>query len=289
VETDKQFERFDCKINSYLTNKNWEPLANYLVTILEDFNNISEGRKYTIRNILLSNLAVFKHVFLTLNREENVFWGVEKYKNAIPSQTHKQLTSLFHDKLNNAFFNFTRIDGRRRFFLEKTAFNEEETDLFDNIIKLIPHKNKEATLEKVLFEKISPIDLGNINTSFWHIDSLTDQLKIVIPITQIHSQNAPMKYVGGIKKLEDYDNQIWQKLHTIYKISNLNVSEANYFEDQTIESKNIHLTTAQVGDLILFNPQVIHTGSICHLDTRDTITLYCDQNTHRNKCLQQIK
>jgi hypothetical protein len=288
MNTKQRLEWFDQTINTQIKNKNWKQLTDHLVNVLGNHSDVSINRKYTIRNILISNLEIFKQTFLSLSHESDTFFGVKCLKNVISPSLHSHLANNFHTKMTQNSSLYTRIDGRRRLFVDKNQLSDTEKNQFSTVVKKTLPSTSNLTLEKILYESITPIDVPNVNTSFWHIDSLTDQLKIVIPINKIHSLNGPMKHIDGIQSLNDYSYEIWQKLHTAYKISGLSVSNANYFEDQVIESATIKTIQAETGDVIVFNPQVIHSGNLCQCDMRNTITLYYHVETNRNKCLENI-
>ena len=284
----EQLANFDQQVSFHLAKNEYSQLAEYLSEVLTTADDICLNRKYSIRNILISNLAIFKQVFLAINQKREPFFDVKTIKKALSSDVHQQLTEIFNKHFSNPSVQFTRIDGRKRIFVEEADLHNLERDIFSKIAEKVYLNENPITLEKVLFEKIYPIDIPDIKTSFWHIDSLQDQLKMVLPISHIRQSNAPMRYLGKVNHLSDYSEQKWQKIHTIYKISGLAVSKANYFEDSLVDPKNVLSSEAGMGDVILFNPQVIHTGSICEQGSRDSITLYFNVDTLRNRCLRKI-
>lgn len=212
-------------MNLHIANKDWTQLASYLVSILRQSNVVCMHRKYTLRNILHHNLAIFTQVFLALNKISETFFGVNILSKIIPLKVQSQLTAIFQHQISNPSAVYNRLDGRKRIFVENDELLHAEQALFEGAMDDFCTNENQRELEKVLFERISPINVANINNSYWHIDSHRDQLKVVLPIQQMHAQNALMRYLQSISHIADYNNEIWHKLHTIYKTSGVLVSK----------------------------------------------------------------
>lgn len=154
------------------------------------------------------------------------------------------------------------------------------------------------------------------NHNGWHFDLLKDQLKVMILLSDVSVDNAPMYYAKGTHKVKTEDTWLGDLKHELFKIGlSSKVSKnhcgtpcpVSYLSDDVIDNapKDINydpvvfkgsnckydkeVCVGEIGDAIVFESNGYHSGNICKLgERRDIVITADDHSSFKNKFINHI-
>ena len=175
------------------------------------------------------------------------------------------------------------------------------------------YSNPESQISRATMDWVRP---APYNHNGWHFDLLKDQLKIMILLSDVSKDNAPMYYAKGSHKVKTEDTWLDDVKHKLFKIGlSSKVSKnhcgtpcpVSYLSDETIDNApqvinydpvvfkgsnciyDKEVCVGKIGDAIVFESNGYHSGNICMSGERRDIVITADDNSSfKNKFINHI-
>lgn len=222
------------------------------------------------------------------------FFYFEKWKEKMAhlSCPENQSEIHFEDKENNVYFSKGKrfeVDRRIRVYwrynqadiplpIRKLMFDASFRDLIADYYNIKNIENIDCPM--IVAEKLLP------STSWekWHIDRISDQFKIMIPLHDIGENMGPMYYLMKSQTPKKARKSIYHSIFTNGVGANINLEKVIAKESGKIVS-----TICKTGDCIYFDTFGIHSGSQCLEGERNILMLYFSINSKKNKRLSYLR
>jgi hypothetical protein len=133
----------------------------------------------------------------------------------------------------------------------------------------------------VLAENLHPSEEGDT----WHFDSIGDQFKVMILLSDVGPENGPMRYkLGSHQKpppeIELFYHQTFRR-GLDYGYPSLCLAEKVAGE--------IKIATGRAGDCFLFDTIGLHAGSRCQMGTRLSLVVAFEVDSRKNRILKRMR
>ena len=235
-----------------------------LSTIKHDFKLILKNQK---KNISID----LKDIIKELNNN-----GIIIIRNFLksPNLYLKKIDSLMnHPKCwKDDTGSDNRLYGIDKYYKEFSMVFEDNLikSIYSNYIGEV--KESYVMANKVIYKK------NNLGSGQgWHKDNIARQLKFMVYLNDVNSENGPFQYLLKSQKLK-------QKLNIDIKENKL-INNSNRIPNINPYLKQFELyeAIANAGDLLVFDSSGIHQGKPIQSGYRYAITLYSNKNKFKNE------
>lgn len=123
--------------------------------------------------------------------------------------------------------------------------------------------------------------------TFWHIDNLTDQFKVMLVLEDMDENDGPFTFVEGTHRIvNNYKN----RYHKMYTMNGMTTQEHNHFEEAFVEIDKKKKGILKSGSVVLFDCRIHHTATFPKNNgSRKNIMLYfATIPTARNKFFNKV-
>ena len=130
----------------------------------------------------------------------------------------------------------------------------------------------------VLAERLEP----SAEPDKWHLDRITDQLKVMILLTDVDMDQGPLRYKMNTHRAPAGMDEMY------YRVFQKGVSEGNPSESQVASMPGeIMYGTGKAGDCFVFDTVGIHSGTICNAGFRQAyVSTFYGQTRKTNMLLR---
>lgn len=298
---------FDTNQDIYYYVYSYINCTKYIEKLLKDhifYNDIvldkSRLNKYVDKNNLSTELKILLENGITVYKD---FFRKKELKK------YKKLALKFLDELNstnqndlNKTVSFSPLfvnEGKERLYIDNTEnapkiFSElmNNKRILNIVSSVLGVEAKCATMQ---VERITYPEFY-CDYTYWHIDTIADQLKIMIPLDDILEDGAPLLYLEGTHDINSLSDKLKSLYHFIYKLSDLHTLPTNAIDYQDVVSSGLEQkkAIANAGDLVVFNPTFIHTASQCRNPASHRLNLiliynYNTLKTNKNRLFRYFK
>lgn len=240
-------------------------------------NKMNTFSKKIKKNGLGIKTNYFKEKYINKLKKESLYYLENTKKTSFPVYT-----SYCEGKTRITFTN--NKDSPKLF--QKVMNNNK----LKKIIKNIVGSNVICTSMQV--ELIEKADFF-CEYTYWHIDKLTDQYKIMIPLENINEDCAPLAYIEKSHIIKNNPNFISNHYHMIYQVSSDYVLPSNLFSSESIRNSNLEIKkgNAKKGDLIVFDTSILHSAQQIENNNRrlNLVIIFHKLETNRNKIFTLLK
>jgi hypothetical protein len=190
---------------------------------------------------------------------------------------HSSYMQCFCEGKERIMFRNT-LDAPEIFY--KLMNNNKITKIIHNIVQT------DVTCFSIQLERISKPKFY-CDYTHWHLDKLTDQYKIMIPLNDIGKNDAPFTFIPNSHDCTKMPKELLNHYHHIYKVSGNFVLPSNGISQNIILKNNLKPTLglANARDVIVFNTAIAHTASqVQNTGERlNLILVYHQLKTNRNQ------
>lgn len=283
-----------------------------------------------IKALFDSEKDIFLYVYNNINEEVYIENELKKYRDIFPDivfikrNLYNKRNNLYKNGIivKESFFKEKEIEQIKKIALEHILNNELSEFYFNEsrqrvvlngdkdsaIISVFKNLINYEEIENLFFEqtnirtvsnyiqlelmKKTPVQTDGIKT--WHIDNLSDQFKVFIPLVDITENNAPMNYIPTTHNYKNLHSKVLNYVHYSYKFSGVHTTNANNFPNDIVEkiNKKQKKATLKKGDIALFNTALFHTGSRVKDENEyrlNIVLIFNQMNTNRNIIFKQLK
>ncbi len=286
-----------------------------------------------IKTILDSNTEIFYYLYLNINNDDyiekelekyndyfsdiiflrkNIFYNDHKLENQLQEDGIIQIQNFLEDSVINKLRAVT-LDYMKKTNLSVYLFNENRSrvfltekhqadvlSIFKNLVSctdieglLKKYINMDVECNFIQLELMEKAPVQTTKIKHWHLDNLSDQFKVFIPLVDVNEDNAPMNYIPGTHLIKNLNSEMKNYLHYIFRMSGVVTTPTtgipNYIVDnmKSKESKGI----IKAGDIAIFNTALAHTGSFVQSDIPrlNMVLVFNSLSTNRNILFKQLK
>jgi len=286
-----------------------------------------------IKVILDSNIDIFYYLYLHINDDKyieeelknyqnyfkdiifikkDLFYQESNLNNKLQSDGIIQVQDIFKkddiEKLKKIvldYFDKTELseffynENRSRIYLRE----ENNSDILGIFKNLVDSKKIEKLLKKHInidvecnymqleYMKSSPVQTDKMK--HWHIDNLSDQFKVFIPLVDVDTNNAPLNYIPKTHLVKNIGSEMKKYWHYIYRMSGVAIRPTTGLPNYMVENlKSIpQKGVIKVGDIAIFNTTLVHSGEFVKSNNYrlNIVLVFHNINTNRNILFKQLK
>jgi hypothetical protein len=242
----------------------------YLLKIKRKYNNF-------FSDIVLLEINKNKKTYISKSMNKK---GVYKYKSFFSTLFIEELKRISLTYLDGVLdpekrINEDYVEYKEHYYNEsKERVSIKNVSIIDNLLyKLMNNRNIIKLVEDIFqiksecqFMQIERISYPKVYTDYkhWHIDNLDDQIKIMIPLENISKNNGPTLFKKNTMNINDFSKELLSRYNFIYRTVGIKTnSRSTAFDEKFVNSINTlnSSLTGQVGDMLIFNPFLIHSAS----------------------------
>lgn len=188
----------------------------------------------------------------------------------------------FEDKSRSRAFQFDPISGRSRVIwgspvkappvIRRLMGDPELTGIISSY-----YNGANVRCDRVLGEKLVPGEIGDR----WHMDSITDQFKVMVLLTSVKATSGPMHYLTGTHHRPSAFDE------TYHRILNKGYKQFAYPSPNEVSPflEGLKVCSGSPGNCILFDTIGIHSGTRCEEGERSILSAYYTIDTMKNRML----
>ncbi len=261
---------------------------------LGEFNQpVMRGENYDIQTQLLENGIVVLKDFLTkdeLSALQNEHYQ-EFSKIVRPEDNYEKRSQII--QLGDKRIDYgNKYHARDRISYKKEAIPTNLNDIIctnEKILKIVQeYTNTQNIRNSAIYEKVYTPAYYREDRG-WHIDTLMDQFKVLVALSDVDEDTAPFTYVAGYHK--KFTKKQEHRYHHIYANGGYQAGILNHFEENFVENIEQKIEGyIKAGDIVLFDSRIQHTIKYPkNGKRRDNIMVYFSSlRTNRNRFLGRI-
>lgn len=126
----------------------------------------------------------------------------------------------------------------------------------------------------------------------WHVDNLSDQLKVMIPLSNIGVDNAPMEYMPTSQDSSGYSDALAARIYHIFQMASIKTASDCLVEDRFADGLDYSRQKAccSVGDAVFFDTRLMHRGGVCNNGAarENLVLIFNGVPTRRNRLFRYL-
>ncbi|MCB0323727.1 MAG: phytanoyl-CoA dioxygenase family protein [Bdellovibrionales bacterium] len=209
---------------------------------------------------------------------------------ALEAETSSESDSIYHSDESQGTLYFRSKDGRRRVFWNDYRKAPECIRTFwmhPDLLSLVSHYvGVRAVPSKILGEWATAAGdtFGEWPDNTWHIDTICDQVKVMLLLQDTSERNGPMKFLRGSHRV---DAMIRNVVVETFRSGYSKAYPGDSWVDG-LEQMPVHCVGTE-GTCVVFDTLCLHSASRCEEGERMALVAYFDTlPTRKNRALYRI-
>jgi len=265
---------------------------------LEKMNHYDENNSKYVCDLKKKGIIVLEE-FLNSDENNSLLHAWHESLSSIPENSSEtELNMLkyrfhFEKKEGIGYAVGSEFDGKKRvMYYDNTLLPSyarillADNHFFNELVREYYGLLREVSPSTIMMEHLFPPKIER-NDVFWHIDNLTDQMKVMIVLEDMDVDSGPFTYIEKTHKVADeYKN----RYHKMYSMNGMTTQEHNHFESSFTRVENAKKGVLKAGSVVIFDCKIHHTAMFPQNsgNRKNIILYYTGIPTAKNKFLLKI-